>query len=159
MRLKVFMIVPLGMIALLGTGCSVQREAVRSEVRSQTTEVVRDTVREQVVVAVLDSVTITKTITITENEQGDTVRLVEVTDRDRVRDRAAVCDKEEKVMVKTDTVYVERRDSVFVQAPAAASATGKNRPAWVQGLKWVFWIVIAVTVLVVIFKVSKILRV
>lgn len=147
------------MIALLGTGCSVQREAVRSEVRSQTTEVVRDTVREQVVVAVLDSVTITKTITITENEQGDTVRLVEVTDRDRVRDRAAVCDKEEKVMVKTDTVYVERRDSVFVQAPAAASATGKNRPAWVQGLKWVFWIVIAVTVLVVIFKVSKILRV
>lgn len=159
MRLKVFMIVPLGMIALLGTGCSVQREAVKSEVRSQTAEVVRDTVREQVMVAVLDSVTITKTITITENEQGDTVRLVEVTDRDRVRDRAAVRDKEEKVMVKTDTVYVERRDSVFVQAPAAASATGKNRPAWVQGLKWVFWIVIAVTVLVVIIKVSRFFRV
>ena len=153
------MIVPLGMIALLGTGCSVQREAVKSDVRSQTAEVVRDTVREQVMVAVLDSVTITKTITITENEQGDTVRLVEITDRDRVRDRAAVRDKEEKVMVKTDTVFVERRDSVFVQAPATVTASGRNRPAWLQGLKWVFWIVIAVTVLVVIIKVSRFFRV
>ena len=141
------------------TGCSVQRSATTHEVVSQTAEVVRDTVREQVMVAVLDSVTITKTITITENEQGDTVRLVEVTDRDRVRDRAAVRDKEEKVMVKTDTVYVERRDSVFVQAPVAASATGKNRPAWVQGLKWIFWIVIAVTVLVVVIKLAKVFRV
>ena len=145
------------MIALLGTGCSVQREAVRSDVRSQTAEVVRDTVREQVMVAVLDSVTITKTITITENEQGDTVRLVEVTDRDRVRDRAAVRDKEEKVIVKIDTVFVERRDSVFVSAPAA-SATVNNRPAWVQGLKWIFWIIIAIGGLVIIFKVSKVFK-
>ena len=138
------------------TGCSVQREAVKSEVRSQTAEVVRDTVREQVMVAVLDSVTITKTITITENEQGDTVRLVEVTDRDRVRDRAAVRDKEEKVMVKTDTVFVERRDSVYVsQKPQIAQKSASP----LSYLKWVFWIVIAVTVLVVVIKFSRFFRV
>ena len=112
-------------------------------------------VSEQVVVAVLDSVTITKTITITENEQGETVRLVEVTDRDRVRERAAVRDKEEKVIVKTDTVFVERRDSVFVQQTLRQAQGDKSRPAWVQGLKWVFWIVIAVTVLVVVIKVLR----
>lgn len=148
------------MIALLGTGCSVQREALRSSTDLRTTESRIDTVREQVLVAVHDSVTITKTVTITENEQGDTVRVVQVTDRDRVRDRAAVRDKEEKVIVKTDTFFVERRDSVFVSAPAGPSkSSGAARPAWLQGLKWLFWIVVAITVLVVIIKVSRFLRV
>ena len=114
--------------------------------------------REQVLIAVHDSVTITKTITITENEHGDTVRVVQMTDRDRVRDRAAVRDKEEKVIVKTDTIFVERRDSVFVSSPAG-KAMGKSPPAWVQGLKWLFWIVVAITVLVVVIKVGKVFRV
>ena len=141
------------------TGCGTQREALKSDVRSQTVEVVRDTVREQVVVAVYDTLREVTTITVQQNELGDTVFRSVVTDRDRVRDRAAVKDREEKVMVKTDTVYVERRDSVFVQAPATVTASGKNRPAWLQGLKLVFWIVIAVTVLVVIIKVSRVFRV
>lgn len=48
----------------------------------------QDTLREQVVVTVFDTITITKTITIRENENGDTLRMTTVTDRERVRDRS-----------------------------------------------------------------------
>ena len=144
------MIALIGLSVLCVTGCSSTR-SVTADMRSLTSEVVRDTVREQVMVAVHDSVTITKTITITENEQGDTVKVVQVTDRDRVRSRADVRSKKEEVRVVRDTVYVERRDSVLVSA-LADKATGKSPPAWVQGLKWLFWIVVAVTVLVVVVK-------
>lgn len=150
------------LVALTASACSVSRQAttaVKSEELKVKSEV-RDSSRvEQVMVAVHDTLTITKTITITENEQGDTVRLVQVTDRDRVRDRAAVKDREEKVMVKTDTVYIERKDSVRVQEFQGSSFQAKYRPAWVQGLKWIFWIVIAVTVLVVVIKFSRVFRV
>ena len=130
-----------------------------SDVRSQTKEVVRDTVREQVLVAVHDTIREVTTITVQQNEVGDTVFRSMVTDRDRVRDRAAVKDKEEKVVVRTDTVYVERRDSILVSATTLPDGATVRKPAWVQGLMWIFWIVIAVTVLVVIIKVGKVFRV
>ena len=56
----------------------------------------------------------TKTITITKNEDGDTTFTSIVTERDRFRDRTAVKDKEEKLVVRTDTVYIEHKDSVKV---------------------------------------------
>lgn len=49
------------------------------------------------------------------NPAGDTVKVAQVTERDRLRDRTAVKDKEEKLVVRTDTVYVERKDSVVVK--------------------------------------------
>ena len=64
------------------------------------------------VVAVHDTVMETKTITITKNEDGDTTFTSIVTERDRFRDRTAVKDKEEKLVVRTDTVYIEHKDSV-----------------------------------------------
>ena len=39
------------------------------------------------------------------------VKVVQITDRDRARNREAVRDKEERLVVKTDTVYIEKRDS------------------------------------------------
>lgn len=52
---------------------------MKAEVRDLTAEV-RDSVRtEQVMVAVSDSITETTTITIRENEQGDTIRMSKVT--------------------------------------------------------------------------------
>ena len=152
MRFKGLVIALIGMSALLGSSCSTSRK-VSSSTDLRTMESRIDTVREQVLVAVHDSVTITKTITITENEQGDTVKVVQVTDRDRVRDRAAVRDKEEKVIVKTDTVYVERKDSALVQGPQGSGVQGdKKTPAWLQGLKWIFWIIVAVGVLLIVIK-------
>jgi hypothetical protein len=105
---------------------------------------------EQVMVAVCDSITETTTITIRENEQGDTIKVVQVTERDRLRDRSAVRDKEEKVIVRTDTVYVEHRDSVFVQAASAPS--GARASPVVSALKWMFWIIVGLIVLTIVFK-------
>ena len=74
-----------------------------------------DTVREEVMVFVRDTLRETTVITVDRNEVGDTLFRSVVTDRDRIRDRAAVRDKEEKVVVRTDTVYIQKVDSVYVE--------------------------------------------
>lgn len=114
---------------------------------------------EQVMVAVCDSITETTTITIRENEQGDAIKVVQVTERDRVRDRSAIRDVRERVEVRIDTVYIERRDSVRVQEFQGSSVQGAARASpVVSALKWVFWIIIAVGGLVIIIKVSKVFK-
>ena len=96
------------------TSCWSSRKAVSLSHSSQRLEV-SDTLREQVVVAVFDTITITKTITIRENENGDTLRVSTVTERDHVRDRSQLKVKSEKLKVETDTVYVEK-DSLRLTA-------------------------------------------
>lgn len=130
-----------------------------SDVRSQTSEIVSDTVREQVLVAVHDTIREVTTITVHQNEMGDTVFRSMVTDRERVREHTALKDKEEKVMVRIDTVYVERRDSVLVSTKPLTDGTIVRKPAWMLGLKWIFCIIIAVTVLIVVIKVVKVFSV
>ena len=77
------------------------------------------------------------TVTIRENERGETVRVSTVTDRERVRDRAL--SRDSRVKIKVDTVYIERRDSTVVlntERRAMASS-------WGITLKWIFVIGIA----------------
>ena len=130
-------VVAIGLIALIGSACSTSREAsVKAEVRGLTAEV-RDSLRvEQVMVAVHDTLTITKTITIRENEQGDTVRMSVVTDRERVRSRADVRSKKEEVRVVRDTVYVAVRDSTDVRSYGATESQSGGT-ALHRTLKWV----------------------
>lgn len=110
--------------------------------------------------AVHDTLTITKTITIRENEHGDTIRMNTVMDRERIRDRAAVKDKEEKVVVKTDTVYIEHRDSVFVEIPHQVRNEGGVRASpVVSSLKWIFWIIVAIGGLIIIAWVALRLKI
>lgn len=130
-----------------------------SDVRSQTSEIVSDTVCEQVLVAVHDTIREVTTITVHQNEMGDTVFRSMVTDRERVREHTALKDKEEKVMVRIDTVYVERCDSVLVSTKPLTDGTIVRKPAWMLGLKWIFYIIIAVTVLIVVIKVVKVFSV
>lgn len=101
-------------------------------------------------VAVHDTILEITTITVQQNEAGDTMKLVQITDRTRASDRAQVKEKEERVVVKTDTVFIEKRDSVSTTTNLS-NPTNKASPV-VSGLKWVFWIIIALTVLVVILK-------
>ena len=109
---------------------------MKAEVRGLTAEV-RDSSRvEQVMVAVHDTLTITKTITIRENEQGDTVRMSVVTDRDRVRDRSQLRDKSEKIIVRVDTVYVAVRDSTDVRSYGATESQSGGTTLH-RTLKWV----------------------
>ena len=122
-----------------------------SDVRSQTVEV-RDSSRvEQVMAAVCDSITETTTITIRENEQGDTIKVVQVTDRERVRNRDAIAVQKTKTEVRIDTVYAAVRDSVAVTTSASAPSATRASP-WVSALKWVFWIIVGLSALIIIFK-------
>ena len=127
---------------------------------SSTVQDSRDSVRvEQVMVAVHDTIVETTTIIVRENEQGDTLRLSKVTERDRVRDRAEVREQQERVVVQHDTVFVERRDSVRVSSSTIQdSGSAKRTSPVVSALKWVFWIIIAIGALMVGWKVSKVFK-
>lgn len=117
------------------------------EVRAESSEV-RDERLEMMAVDTVKEVTM---ITVRENEAGDTVRLVQVTERERVRSRERAQEVVEKVVVRVDTVYVERRDSVVVERPSAVAAGGGDAgkgSAVVQALKWAFWLVVAVEVVI-----------
>ena len=120
-------------------------------------EVTRDTVREQVVVAVHDTIREVTTITIRENERGDTVFRSEVTDRDRIRSKADVRSKKEVVRVERDTVYIERKDSVLVQGSrfqVLGDSISHHTSAISHLLKWVFAVICAIVVLIIVVKVK-----
>lgn len=110
-------------------------------------------------VAVQDSVVEVTTITIDRNEQGDTLKQSVVTDRLRTRNRDRVKDVEVRTVVKTDTVYIERRDSVRVSSSTIQDSGSKKRTSpVVSALKWVFWIIVAIGVLMIGWKVSKVFK-
>ena len=148
----------IALVALTASACLVSRSvtAVKSEELKVKSEV-RDSSRvEQVMVAVHDTLTITKTITIRENEQGDTVRMSVMTDRDRSRSMYDVRSKKEEVRVVRDTVYVAVRDSVLVdRGQVKGDSYQSGGTALHRALKWVFWIVVAITVLVVVIRVKS----
>lgn len=138
----------IALVALTASACSVSRSAtaVKAEVRGLTAEV-RDSLRvEQVMVAVHDTIVETTTIIVRENEQGDTLRMSVVRDRDRVRSMSDVRSKKEEVRVVRDTVYVERTDSVRVER-GQVRGDGYHRT-----LKWIFWIIVGLSALIIIVK-------
>ena len=154
MRYRKSVIVLTALLALCMTSCSVSRTVTSSkEVESSSVREVRDTVREEVMVFVRDTLRETTVITVDRNEVGDTLFRSVVTDRDRIRDRAAVRDKEEKVVVRTDTVYIQKVDSVYVEkAVGVSDGSAARRSPFVSALKWIFWILAAVGVLLIIIK-------
>lgn len=146
----------IALVALTASACSVSRSAtaVKSEELKVKSEV-KDSLRvEQVMVAVHDTIVETTTIVVRENEQGDTVRMSVMTDRERSRSMYDVRSKKEEVRVVRDTVYVERRDSVLVKSEELRVKS--DRPsAFVSALQWIFWIIVTVGGLIVLIKVVK----
>ena len=63
-----------------------------------------------------DTITITNTVTVDRNDKGDTLRIATETDRYRGHDVQKLKVKSEKLIVVHDTVYIEKRDSVFVSS-------------------------------------------
>ena len=131
-----------------------------SDVRCKMSDVRSDTVREQVVVTVFDTITITKTITVVlrqaqePNEPDDTLRVTQITDKTKATTRDRYHDVQEKVVVKTDTVYIER-DSVAVRNTNCTNPTNgskSSRGSIVQGLKWFFFILLAIIALIIIIR-------
>ena len=94
------------------------------------------------------------TITIDRNETGDTLRLTQVTERDRVRDRAQLKVNSEKLKVVRDTVYVEKRDSVLVQdSRFTGQGSGEKKSGFLTYVKWIFFLLVALTGLIITAKV------
>lgn len=119
------------------TGCGTVRRTVTSEatdVRIQeSTEV---TARDSVVVELRDTLVETTTITIDRNEVGDTLKVVQVTDRDRVRDHTGFKVHDSRVTVKRDTVYVAVLDSMDVRNYGATESQSGGT-ALHRALKWI----------------------
>lgn len=142
--------------ATLASACSAQR-SLKHEVRSQSSETSADTMKEQSVVVVLDTLKEITTITLRESETGDTLRVTTVTDRIRASTRDRYHDVKEKVIVRTDTVYVEKQAQNTVAVAGSSTEItpdGIIRPRGVI-LKWVFFILLAVIALLIIFKTIK----
>ena len=118
-------------------------------------EVTRDTVREEVALVVHDTLCEVTTITVDRNDRGDTLKVVQITDRDRIRDRSQVRDKSEKLIVKTDTVYIAVRDSVSSSKFQVSGDSLNPRPSSISHLlKWMFAVICAVGVLIMVVKVK-----
>ena len=105
---------------------------------------------EKVMVELHDTIREVTIITVDRNEVGDTVFRSVVTDRTRAARREDVAAYRTKTVIKTDTVFVERRDSVLVQSGTKGRA--RDSP-FVSGLKWVFWIVIALIGLGIVLRI------
>ena len=90
-----------------------------------------------------DTIVEVTTVTIRENEAGDTLQIAQLTERMRTSVRDRTNDVQERVAVRTDTVYIERRDSVEVKE----SRTNM--------LERVLLIVVGLIILVISIKVNK----
>lgn len=128
---------------------TVTREATDVRIL-ESTEV---TARDSVVVELRDTLVETTTITIDRNEVGDTLKVVQVTDRERVRSMSDVRSKKEEVRVVRDTVYVERTDSVRVErGQVRGDGYQSGGTALHRTLKWISWIIVGLSALIIIVK-------
>ena len=115
------------------------------------TVIIRDTLRE------------VTTITIRENEQGDTLRVSTVTDRDRLRSRENLRRVETVTVTRIDTVYIEK-DSIGIEdkkiglSASADGSASQKRAGFLTFVKWIFALICAVVVLVIVIKVCLLRR-
>ena len=105
-------------------------------------------------VAVHDTIREVTTITIRENEHGDTLRVSTVTDRLRGRSRDAIAVQKTKVEVRVDTIYIEKRDSIEIRSRPEGGQSQKGQ-TFLRGLKWVFWIIVAVVALIIVVRIRN----
>ena len=135
--------------------CSVSRKATSSseqlkvlsqeseQVRAESSELARDTLIE------------VTTVTVQLNEIGDTVKTSTVTDRTRARAFDRRKDVEVRTEIVRDTVYVERKDSVEVQKFQGTNGSLNPHPSALNYLKWIFALVCAIVVLVVVIRFGR----
>ena len=130
-------------------GCGNSRQ-VSSEVRRLTAEVRVDSVVVGTMEVVHDTIVETTIITVDRNEVGDTLFRSVVTDRTKAKSRDHIAAYKTKTVVKTDTVFVERRDSVLVKNTNQARAS-----PFENTLKWVFFIVLALIGLILLLRIRR----
>ena len=107
--------------------------------------------RDSVALELRDTVREVTTITIDRNETGDTLRLTQVTERERSRERDRFRVQDSRLMVVHDTIFVERKDSLQVTA-YSLKGDQSGKTALHGTLKWIFWIICAMIALVITVK-------
>lgn len=135
--------------------CGSSRQLVRETTSSKQTYEVRDTVRQEVMVALHDTLREVTTITIRLGNDGDTVFQSVVTDRLAARDAAGFRVQDSRQTVKADTVYVAMRDSVLVRDSRLGGGIQSGRTALHTTLKWVFWIIVALVILILVLRFGR----
>ena len=88
------------------------------------------------------------------NDKGDTLKVVQITDLTRARSRDNVVAQRVKTEVRVDTVYVEKRDSVYIQNTNLTNPTNK-KPGFLTYVKWITALVCAVVVLILVIRFLK----
>ena len=146
------------------TACGTSKTLVHdSSLRIHESERVAEA-RDSVVIEVRDTLKEVTTVTVLlrqaqdPKDDPDTLKVSTVTDITRASDRSQLRDKSEKIIVRVDTVYVERRDSVRVETPRQARGD-ICRASALSYLKWIFWIIVSVTVLLIVIKMFNLFKV
>ena len=157
MRYRASATVLIALTALCLTSCSVSCKASSSERLLRTEATTRDTALQQVVVAVHDTLREVTTITLQQNDQGDTLKLVQVTDRTRASRSSDLREKKERTEVRVDTVYIEKQSDNTVAFAGPGVTIDKDGTLTVNRspltfMKWLFAILCATIVLVVTIK-------
>ena len=142
------------------TGCAVSKTASSASVESRVAEERITEARDSVVVECRDTLKEVTTVTVQLDAVGDTVKVSTVTDRTRASVRDRVRDAEVKIVERIDTVYVAVRDSTSVKESLrqAQGELGRASP-FVSALKWVFWIIVSITVLLIVIKLFNLFKV
>ena len=140
----------IGLSVLCLGSCSTSRTAVsKSEQLNVERVELRDSTNVESVV-VLDTLREITTITIDRNDKGDTLKVTQITDRTRATNRERAKDVEVKIVEKTDTVYIAVSDSVMVSSfRFQDSGTTEKKSNFVSSLKWIFWILCVIVVLII----------
>lgn len=143
------------LLSLMTSCCGSSKKAVSSssEFRAESSESVVKS--DSVVVALRDTLREVTTVTVQLGAAGDTVFRSVVTDRTNARSRDNRAAVRTNVVERHDTVYVERRDSMSVEIPGRARNELAKGSGFVAGLRWVFWIVVGLIVLVVVIRVKR----
>ena len=114
----------------------------------------RDSLREEISQNLNENLTEHEVVTETVI-YNDSLKIERITDRVRTLESGSKR-QDSRVVVRTevvrDTVYVEKRDSVFVQNSGLTNPTNKKN-TFVSSLKWIFWILIGLIGLTITVKV------
>ena len=147
------------LIVLCATACSTSRKA--NEVSSSKLQVSSAELRDSSAVESVelrDTLREVTTITIDRNDKGDTLKVVQITDRTRARNRDNVVAQKVKVIECIDTVYIQK-DSVNVEDKkiglSASTDGGSKRSGFLTYVKWIFALVCAVVVLILVIRFGR----
>ena len=146
------------LLALFVTACSTSRKATEVSSSVLTTDYTNLTDKhDSVAVIIRDTLREVTTITIRENEQGDTLRVSTVTDRERLTTRDLARATEVKVIERIDTVYIQK-DSVSVEDKkiglSASTDGGSKWSGFLTYVKWIFALICAVIVLILTIRIG-----